>query len=185
MMESQASTVVARTYHQLCDRFDQYNTKLINNQKNQKISDNRSKARPDRCRSASEAEKFQTQFPFHNGPCDEEFSDSANLDSTIFRSANRHTQQGSENTSSHQAFSATRAGRQEEGETPAPETLGVLGSQSRTSSQRELGPAEVNSANMTLSTELARDALEQRKLAAQHQQDAIQYQREKDERKSN
>ena len=111
--------------------------------------------------------------------------DSANVDSTIFRSANLRTQQGSKNTSSHQASSATRAGRQEEGETPALETLGVLGSQSRTSSQRELAPAEVNSANMTLLMELARDALEHRKLATQHQQDAIQCQREKDERKSN
>ena len=38
---------------------------------------------------------------------------------------------------------------------------------------------------MTTLTELARDSLERRKIDAQNQQDAIQYQREKDDRKSN
>ena len=47
MMESQASKVVATNYYQLCDRFAQYNTKLINDQKNQKISDDRKKLSTD------------------------------------------------------------------------------------------------------------------------------------------
>ena len=46
MMESQALKVVAINYHQLCARFAQYNTKLVNDQKNQKISNDRKKHVP-------------------------------------------------------------------------------------------------------------------------------------------
>ena len=185
MMESQASKGVAIKYHQLCDRFAQFNTKLVNDRKNQKVSDDRKKSRSDCHRSVSEAESSQTQFPLYDDLCDEEFLDSANRDSNTSRSANRRTQQRSENISLHQAFSATLADCQDEMEIPNPETLGLLGPQSRTSSQRELSPAEVNSAILTSLNELAREALEQRKISSQNQQDAIQYQREKDKRKSN
>ena len=144
-----------------------------------------------RHRSVSDAESSQPQFPLCDGPWEEVFSDSANLDSNIFRSATCRTQQRSENISSHQALPATLASRQEELGIPEPETLNLFESQSRTSSQRpalsqsELSPAAVNSAIMAILTELARDNLEQRKITAQNQKDAIKYQREKDKQKNN
>ena len=205
-MESQASKLMAINYHQLCVRFAQYNTKLINDQKNQKIIDDWNKSwteygemnpwldknpESDRHRSVSDTESSQPQFPLRNGLWEEEFSDSANLDSNLFRSDTRRTQQRSENISSHQALPATLSGRQEELGSLDPETTELFESQSWTSSQRlvssqvELSPAAANSAIMATLTELAQDNLKQRKINAQNQQDAIKYQREKDERKNN
>ena len=117
---------MAINYHQLRVRFAQYNTKLINDQKDQKIIDDQKKLwteygemnpqldknpESDRHRSVSDVESSQPQFPLCDGPWEEEFSDSANLDSNLFRSATCRTQRRSENISSHQALPATLSGR--------------------------------------------------------------------------
>ena len=96
MMESQASKEVAINYHQLRVRFSQYNNKLVHDRKNQKISDDRKKARSDRHRSVRETDSPQTQFPLRDVLWDEEFLDSANRDSNTSSSAYRSTQQREE-----------------------------------------------------------------------------------------
>ena len=95
MMESHDSKLVATNYNQLRDRFAQYNTKLINDQKNQKSIDARNMSctkqweinprldknpGSDRHKSVSDAESSQPQFPLRDGPLEEELTDSANLD---------------------------------------------------------------------------------------------------------
>ena len=168
-------------------RFIKYTTNLINEQKKQKILDDRKKkvAAYEDMNQRLEASVESTQPPTDISiPVGDRSSSQQQfplLDSAW----------GDGLPESPPSSSATPAGDSSAFDFPdlgtaaLPESQSMTASQLLPSSQAAQDPAVVNGAILTMLAELTRENLEQRKIASGIQQEAIKYRREKDERKNN
>ena len=168
-------------------RFIKYTTNLINEQKKQKILDDRKKkvaAYEDmnqRLEASVESTQPPTDISIPVGDTSSSQQQFPLLDSAW----------GEGLPESPPSSSATPAGDSSAFDFPDLGTAALPESQSMTalqhlpSSQAAHDPAVVNGAILTMLAEISRENLEQRKIATGIQQEAIKYRREKDERKNN